>query len=63
MMDPLEHTSDVVVIGSGVAGLSFALAVAEQAQVTLVTKRELSNSNGTITPPPPPKTWMCSPPR
>ncbi len=45
MMDPLEHTSDVVVIGSGVAGLSFALAVAEQAQVTLVTKRELSNSN------------------
>ena len=45
MMDPLEHASDVLVIGSGVAGLSFALAVAEKAQVTLVTKRELSNSN------------------
>lgn len=45
MMDPLEHASDVLVIGSGVAGLSFALAVAEHAQVTLVTKRELSNSN------------------
>lgn len=45
MMDPLDYSSDVLVIGSGVAGLTFALDMAEFGQVTLVTKRDLANSN------------------
>jgi aspartate oxidase len=35
----------VVVLGSGVAGLSAALAAAETADVTLVTKSWLSDTN------------------
>lgn len=36
---------DVLIIGSGIAGLSFALDVAEDARVLLVTKREVDEAN------------------
>lgn len=38
----MKKTSDFLVIGSGIAGLSYALTVAEHGQVSLVTKREIS---------------------
>ena len=38
------HT-DLLVIGSGIAGLTFALDVADHAAVTVVTKRDQSESN------------------
>jgi L-aspartate oxidase len=41
----MRHASDVLIIGSGIAGLSFALKVADQAKVHLVTKRGLTDSN------------------
>jgi len=37
---PVTITTDVLIIGSGVAGLTVALDVAESAQVTVVTKRD-----------------------
>ncbi|SDM90279.1 L-aspartate oxidase [Geoalkalibacter ferrihydriticus] len=40
----MKFTSDFLIIGSGIAGLSFALKVAEQGRVALVTKRELADS-------------------
>ncbi len=43
-MDTVQK-ADVLVIGSGIAGLSFALHVAEFASVILVTKRGLSDAN------------------
>ncbi|MEJ5251236.1 MAG: L-aspartate oxidase [Chthonomonadetes bacterium] len=39
------HRTDFVVIGSGIAGLTFALRVAEQAEVVVITKKERSESN------------------
>ncbi|MEL6345999.1 MAG: L-aspartate oxidase, partial [Myxococcota bacterium] len=41
----MEKKTDVLVIGSGLAGLSFALKVAPHASVTILTKRERVQSN------------------
>ena len=40
-----ERRSDVLVIGSGIAGLTFALKVADHASVTLVTKKRRADSS------------------
>lgn len=39
------HRTDFLVVGSGVAGLTFALRAAEQAEVIVITKKERSESN------------------
>lgn len=41
----MEHESDFLVIGSGVAGLMYALKVADYGTVTIVTKRDVKESN------------------
>lgn len=41
----MEIKTDFLVIGSGVAGLSFALKVAETGTVAIVTKRDVAESN------------------
>jgi L-aspartate oxidase len=41
----LEHTADILVIGSGLAGLGYALKVADFARVNLVTKRGLTETS------------------
>jgi L-aspartate oxidase len=41
----LSHTSDFLVVGSGIAGLSFALRAAEAGTVTILTKKERADSN------------------
>ena len=41
----MEHLSDILVIGSGLAGLGYALKVADFAQVNLVTKRGLMETS------------------
>ena len=40
-----ELEADVVVLGSGIAGLSFALKMAEEREVLLLTKKERADSN------------------
>jgi len=44
-MDQADVRCDVLIIGSGVAGLSLALKVADFASVTVITKREKAESN------------------
>jgi L-aspartate oxidase len=41
----LEQISDILVIGSGLAGLGYALKVADFARVNLITKRTLTESS------------------
>ncbi len=41
----MEHTSDILVMGSGLAGLGYALKVADFATVNLVTKRGLTETS------------------
>ena len=40
----MEITSDFLVIGGGIAGLSYALKVAEQGSVSIITKREIGET-------------------
>ena len=42
---PLAHTSDFLVLGSGIAGLVFALKAAAHGKVTVLTKRAAEESN------------------
>ncbi len=44
-MSPSDDTWDYLVIGSGIAGLTFALGVAEHGRVAVVTKDRSSESN------------------
>jgi L-aspartate oxidase len=44
-MGRADMSSDVLVIGSGVAGLSFALKLADSAHVLMITKKEKAESN------------------
>ena len=44
-MDATMQTYDFLVLGSGSAGLSFALRVCEKGRVALVTKKDRTDSN------------------
>ena len=40
----MKITSDFLVVGSGIAGLCYALTVADRGQVALITKREIATT-------------------
>src|ERR1700683_5307043 len=40
-----DHRYDYVVLGSGIAGLTFALNVAERGSVAIITKKNRAESN------------------
>ncbi len=40
-----QHASDVLVIGSGIAGLSLALGLADDLDVTVINKSRFPESN------------------
>ena len=40
----MKITTDFLIIGTGIAGLSYALKVADQGTVSLVTKRDIDIS-------------------
>ena len=44
-INKMEYESDFLVIGSGVAGLLFALKVADHGTVTIITKQNIAESN------------------
>ena len=44
----MKYNTDFLVIGSGVAGLIFALKVAEKGTVAMVTKKDIMNSNTSL---------------
>ena len=44
----MEHISDILVMGSGLAGLSYALKVADFATVNLITKRGLTETSTSL---------------
>ena len=47
----MPHTTDYLVIGSGIASLTFALDLAERvtdANVTVITKRKAADANGVV---------------
>ena len=41
----MEHRFDFLVVGSGIAGLMFALKVADRGRVAVITKKHLMDSN------------------
>ncbi len=45
MKSPIEHDFDILIIGSGAAGLSLALKVAEQLKVTVLSKGPLKEGS------------------
>ena len=45
MVDPIVVETEVLVIGSGIAGLTFALKMAPAARVLVITKKESATSN------------------
>ncbi len=40
-----KHTYDIIVVGSGIAGLNFALDASKHGRVAVITKKELMESN------------------
>lgn len=44
----MKHTFDFLVIGSGIAGLTFALKVAEHGSVAIITKESVMDSNTSL---------------